>query len=475
MERVAKWLHLFETPDNTPRTLSQAIKEVLNIDYNGQQRSNVLVGDTATSQRGQQGSTRDAATRERIESGKRTADSAGSIEGEDRRSENKGHLAERQGDLGTSVETSDNEFDEDGLPFVISSTRTTIFGEIKEETGLTPAPIKLSLGNSKYGLVHLKKRHEKQIRNAGFNSVEEFVEYVCKNYKRIRQGENSVGEENGTYLLQIEDNHNNTLYVELSTDGSYWGVNSGGVFRKEYGNNKKEVWSASEVQNEQSATDSTLQDEDKSDNPTTPNGNVPHTSDSKDTTISPTTNELGEKSAAPSVQEQIQAAEAEVNTNPTEAQKEAGREPQRRQEGAVTGAEISENYRTNSELDKDNEMFNNNELQQQIDGTLPKGHIYKMGMPGKILLSAGVPNMPIEMPSTRLEEKSKQDNHPFEISELKNLVKELQSPIAVFKYGNNTKNIIISIDYQGKQFLVGIHFNQNRNGIEVSSIRGNIS
>ncbi|MBR6806149.1 MAG: hypothetical protein IKM47_06515 [Bacteroidaceae bacterium] len=47
-------------------------------------------------------------------------------------------------------------------------------------------------------------------------------------------------------------------------------------------------------------------------------------SDSKDTTISPTTNELGEKSAVPSVQEQIQAAEEEVNTNPTEAQKEAG-------------------------------------------------------------------------------------------------------------------------------------------------------
>ena len=34
------------------------------------------------------------------------------------------------------------------------------------------------------------------------------------------------------------------------------------------------------------------------------------------------------------------------------------------------------------------------------------------------------------------------------------------------------KNVIIAIEYQGKQFLVGIHFNQNRNGIEVSSIRG---
>ena len=208
--------------------------------------------------------------------------------------------------------------------------------------------------------------------------------------------------------------------------------------------------SASEAQSEESFLLDDSQAVTQADNNTASLGiNSSELSDSKDTTISPTTNELGEKSAAPSVQEQIQAAEAEVNTNPTEAQKEAGREPQPRQEGAVTdaeiealNAEISENYRTNSELDKDNERFNN-ELQQQIDGTLPKGHIYKMGMPGKILLSAGVPNMPIEMSSTRLEEKSKQDNHPFEISELKNLVKELQSPIAVFKYGNNTKNIII--------------------------------
>ena len=241
----------------------------------------------------------------------------------------------------------------------------------------------------------------------------------------------------------------------------------------------KNVQSASEAQSEESVLLDDSQAVTQADNNTASLGiNSSELSDSKDTTISPTTNELGEKSAAPSVQEQIQAAEAEVNTNPTEVQKEAGREPQPRQEGAVTDAEIealnselSENYRTNSELDKDNDRFNN-ELQQQIDGTLPKGHIYKMGMPGKILLSAGVPNMPIEMSSTRLEEKSKQDNHPFEISELKNLVKELQSPIAVFKYGNNAKNVIISIDYQGKQFLVGIHFNQNRNGIEVSSIRG---
>lgn len=88
---------LFETPDNTPRTLSQAIKEVLNIDYNGQQRSNVLVGDTTTSQRGEQGSTRDAATRERTKDGERTADSAGSIEAESRIAQNEQANTKSQG------------------------------------------------------------------------------------------------------------------------------------------------------------------------------------------------------------------------------------------------------------------------------------------------------------------------------------------------------------------------------------------
>lgn len=65
---------LFEQPDNTPRTLVQAIKEALNLDYNGQQRSNVLVGDTATSQRGQQGSNGTLAPRERVENGNGTTD-----------------------------------------------------------------------------------------------------------------------------------------------------------------------------------------------------------------------------------------------------------------------------------------------------------------------------------------------------------------------------------------------------------------
>ena len=71
---------LFEQPDNTPRTLTQAIYETLNIIYDGQQRSNVLVGDTATSQRGQQGSNGTLAPRERVENRNGTTDDTGRTE-----------------------------------------------------------------------------------------------------------------------------------------------------------------------------------------------------------------------------------------------------------------------------------------------------------------------------------------------------------------------------------------------------------
>ena len=58
---------LFEQPDNTPRSLAQAIKETLNIEYNGQQGSNVLAGDNSASQEGRKGSNGDATSRGRSE------------------------------------------------------------------------------------------------------------------------------------------------------------------------------------------------------------------------------------------------------------------------------------------------------------------------------------------------------------------------------------------------------------------------
>ena len=116
----------------------------------------------------------------------------------------------------------------------------------------------------------------------------------------------------------------------------------------------------------------------------------------------------------------------------------------------------------------------NEELEQQINGTLPRGHIYQMGMPGTVLRACGFPDMPIEMSSTNLAEHARKTHHPFELKDVKDLVRALQEPVAVFAYGNKDKsqNVIAEIQKDGKNFLVGIHFNQSRNGLEVSSIRG---
>lgn len=120
-----------------------------------------------------------------------------------------------------------------------------------------------------------------------------------------------------------------------------------------------------------------------------------------------------------------------------------------------------------------NNQFNK-ELQMQIDGTLPQGHVYDIGMPSEILLSTGFPNVPIELSASHLAAKAAAAHHSFDIGDVKDLVKALQHPMAVFVYGDKGKaqNVIVEIQHEGKNFVVGIHFNQERRGAVVSDIRG---
>ena len=250
--------------------------------------------------------------------------------------------AERKAEEERKTEEEERkERDENGQPFVVSSDGTTTFGEITEDTGLTVAPIKLSegvadeMGNG-YGLRHIEARHGDQIRKAGFSSVEEFVKYVASNYDKhnIKIGKKRA---NGveTYLIQAEDEHSNVLYVELSKDGSYWNVNSGGIFRKGYAEKKKDV--GQNTEHPTSAT--TLQDKsfvqtdkDNGSQSADTHSDKQHPSADKGTTLpadQQTSDEENTKKVADSEGEntlkaKIEAASAEVNTDPTEAQKEAG-------------------------------------------------------------------------------------------------------------------------------------------------------
>jgi hypothetical protein len=250
--------------------------------------------------------------------------------------------AERKAEEERKTEEEERkERDENGQPFVVSSDGTTTFGEITEDTGLTAAPIKLSegvadeMGNG-YGLRHIEARHGDQIRKAGFSSVKEFVKYVASNYDKhnIKIGKKRA---NGveTFLIQAEDEHSNVLYVELSKDGSYWNVNSGGIFRKGYAEKKKDV--GQNTEHPTSAT--TLQDKsfvqtdkDNGSQSADTHSDKQHPSADKGTTLpadqqtsdKENTKKVADSEGENTLKAKIEAASADVNTEPTEAQKEAG-------------------------------------------------------------------------------------------------------------------------------------------------------
>lgn len=239
---------------------------------------------------------------------------------------------------GTAQAEGRGEIDENGHPFVLASDGTTVFGQITANTGLAEAPIKLSEGfqsedGKGYGLAHIENRHGNQIRNAGFSSIEDFVETVAKNFSIIRKG-NDRGK-NETFLLEVQDKHNNTLFIELSKDGSYWNVNSAGVFKKSYSKKKDVVWTLPAVGSSTSA-DATEVNNGTIEGATVTSGDSSQTtsSEGKDTDI-PAQNQVSAPEFIPGesffdMAERQKAAndrraeEQKVDTNPTPAQKEAG-------------------------------------------------------------------------------------------------------------------------------------------------------
>lgn len=250
------------------------------------------------------------------------------------------------GESGSVVPEPEGTVDNNGYPFLKSSNETTIFGEIREETGLTPAPIKLSEGfnrkdekgrNHGYGFKHIEESHGDQIRNYGFESIPEFVESVAKNYTIVRKGNKRNGID--TYILEVSDKKNNTLFVELSKDGSYWNVNSAGVFRKGYSKKKEVVWPLPAVEDASTAEDTGVQN--AADSSNSMSGNSPQNTSfvDKDTQSLEEKQEDKQKFTASEInqgegvieyaqriakEKEIWDESQKVDINPTEGQKEAG-------------------------------------------------------------------------------------------------------------------------------------------------------
>ncbi|MBR3724816.1 MAG: hypothetical protein IKN11_05435 [Bacteroidales bacterium] len=82
---------------------------------------------------------------------------------------------------------------------------------------------------------------------------------------------------------------------------------------------------------------------------------------------------------------------------------------------------------------------------------------------------------PIQLSATKLNKKSSGFCHDYDLSEVKDLVKSINDPIAVFKYGDEkkTQNIVVEIQHKGKNFIVGLAIRPSVNGrvLEINSIR----
>ena len=120
--------------------------------------------------------------------------------------------------------------------------------------------------------------------------------------------------------------------VELSGDGTYWNINTAGIFKTSYGANRTVVYNRHTTANQPAETDeASLSGEQSGTTPLTRMNTPAQTadiSDSKGKGNSSTSQEQTEKVVkdktpnANSTQAALAAAEQETNTEPTEAQKE---------------------------------------------------------------------------------------------------------------------------------------------------------
>ena len=357
--------NLFEQPDNTPRSLAQAIYETLNITYDGQQRSNVLVGDSSASQRGQQGSTGDAATGERVENGERTADSAGSIEAESTTGGETVHQPQperkgleqtsdvgRKGDstgvaddatqevLGASnrgdirvfeegLDTSYSAYSDDsertrrtaeserlvslakqhGL-FIPAEVIKTLTGKVAKRTGESVVYIDTAAGK----VTKVKDPYAKAAMKSGVQPEDAAFEHLVHNllFPETAYTLEGISEEMGDVRIVLSQNFIQN-YDQPTKEQIAEALAARGLFPEDNYSFGNELVSVTDVEG-----DNVLLGED---------GTV-YFIDPIIRFKKPLREILaalgGAEQKAPTIGEQIQAAEAEVNTNPTEAQKEAG-------------------------------------------------------------------------------------------------------------------------------------------------------
>lgn len=330
---------LFEQPDNTPRSLAQAIKETLNIEYNGQQGSNVLAGDNPASQEGRTGSNGDATSRGRSENSDGTEANQGGTERDSGRSGEKRVETSGEEAYSLSQQKSDNgeNFYQDINGNIdLANIPDEVFNKINKPQApfrLTPSMLK-----------HVFDRHGKEMGLSKADDAIDFVLDVIDNFDHVRQGEK------GAIIFSIENGRSRTgrraVTVLLdSLSGSYYGIKTSGYERIEGLAKRTLLWekgakdtSTTGVAPANVSTEQASQSNEQAGSASNHNndfeGKDKQSSDTKQEIVEnylekPTRDAdlfaMAERVAAEDKAKRTRKKEeAKVDTNPTEAQKEAG-------------------------------------------------------------------------------------------------------------------------------------------------------
>lgn len=281
------------------------------------------------------------------------------------------------------------------------------------------------------------KKHGEEIASSGFASVQGFIESVARNYTVVRRGKVRNGID--TYLLEVTDGNNNTLFVELSNDGSYWNVNSAGRFRTEYSKKKEVVWSLPALGTGSGTQSGEVADrtDDVLRRATVVNsGNSPQNVPSEHKGIEKNS-EQGMAVKQPGESLLDYARRTRDSRSKPMAEEIRG---ETRDAEAVNKKHNEDLERLNEE-NKDNVRLN-------------------LGYPSPILRAGGVRDLPMLLYGNKLWAKMKK--HGYRVDELRDLPLALQHPIAVFNnYGtSDNRSILTELKTKQGNVLVAITVKQ---------------
>lgn len=336
---------LFEEPDNTPRTLVEAINETLsglseelllngNFIYNGQRRNNVLAGSGTTGQPRGQGSPGSSQTGGRIEDGTETSNSS------DRAANDKsGGRSERNGG-----ENQGTEKEEPAKGQLTKAEAAEIIADMEEHAEVAPE-IELTIENwdalfGEYGRVNTPlgevKMGENQFtklmrqgRNGKLGMVKPTLEnpdIIIEDESQARDGDNTERPSSYVFVKTFLKGDGSRYYyftsITVSKEGREVVVSSQEKSRNRILRLMLEgsvIWRTPKDATTSSAEKQGLDyaHPNEAEDATKGSGITPQSTSSahKDTEKSAVTQTIGEK---------VAQAEAETEQNPTEAQKEAG-------------------------------------------------------------------------------------------------------------------------------------------------------